>query len=104
MKSILIALLLPFNSAWASGVETFSVSFVGCFSNGNCFVGIGPSATTTECPSKQQLRLDITLPGSQAQYSAALTAFSMGKKIRVEVSDNCMDGFPTPNFLHVNNL
>ncbi len=97
--TIFFTLLLPV-SLYASGAQTFEVEFVGCFSDGRCYIGIEPSAVT-ECVNKSQIRLNIQNPGANAQYAAALTAYSASHKLRVHVQDNCINGYPTPDYLHV---
>ena len=105
MRGILLVIGALFVSkGFSAGNETFGVNLVGCYPDGTCFIGIEPSATLTTCGSKEQVRFDITLPGSQAQYSAALAAFSSNKKIRVQLTDQCKDGFPIPGWLHINNF
>ena len=101
-KSTLIISGLLFSSAiHAAGTESFDVDFVGCLPNGTCYIGIAPESSSTSCASKSQIRFDISLPGSKAQYSAALTAFAANKKIKVAVTDKCLDTYPQPDWLHV---
>lgn len=104
MKNVILILGILFASkSYSAGNETFTVDLVGCKPSGLCFAGIKPNAVSTSCPSKSQIRFDITLPGSQALYSTLLTAFVSGKKIRVALTDNCIDDFSVPDWLHVNN-
>ena len=100
---VLFVAILVSLKANSSGLESFHVTFVGCHPSGDCFIGINPKATQTECPSTGQIRLGITRPGADAVYAAAMTAFVAGKEIRAHLLDDCKDGFPTPNWLHVNN-
>ena len=104
MKTIVFILLfLKAIFTQAAGNETFTIDLVGCLSSGICFAGISPSATLTSCASKTQIRFNISQVGSQAQYSALLTAFTTGKKVRIALSDTCIDNFSSPDWLHVNN-
>ena len=100
---IISAMLLNVYSATAvSAPQTFTPTFVGCFPSGTCFIGVSPMAETT-CPNKGQIRFDITLPGSNAQYSTALSSYMAGKKLVINVTDTCLDNYPTPNYLHTAN-
>ena len=105
MKKItLFAILSMLTSvSHAGGAESFNVDFVGCFPDGKCFIGINPNATATTCTNKSQVRFQNSNAGAREQYAAAMTAFALNKKIRVHLKDICLDDFPTPDFIHVNN-
>jgi hypothetical protein len=100
--TVMMFLLTPLDSSYAAP-ETFTVKFVGCFPHGTCYIGISPSSGSTTCPNTAQIRFDITEPGSNAQYSAALVAFTTGKKIHGYITSNCVDGYPSPTYLHITN-
>ncbi len=90
-------------SAISAGSANFNVTSVGCLSRGTCYVNIQPATNLTTCSKKGQIRFDITLPGSKAQYSAALAALMSGKQINAYLTDTCINGFPTPDWLQVQN-
>ena len=85
----------------SAGSELLTPTAVGCHSNGLCYIVISPPATATTCPNKGQIRFDISLPGSNAQYTAALSAVMANKMINVSLTDACSSGYSTPNWLHV---
>ena len=88
-------------NVYSAGSEDFTPTYVGCFPSGTCYIGISPSATKTTCTKKFQIRFDIKHSGSKMQYSAALSALITGKKIHANLTDNCIDEFPVPDYLHV---
>ena len=102
LRIIVFTFLYTITADAFSTSQTFIPTFVGCFPNGVCYIGVTPNVDTT-CPNKGQIRLDITLPGSEAQYSAALTSFVSGKKLNINVTDTCLTDFATPNWLHITN-
>jgi hypothetical protein len=107
MKKILLACItIPlcgfFSHLHAAGAANYDLVAVGCMPHGTCYVQTAQSITNTTCALKNQIRFDITLPGSQAQYSAALAALMAGKTINAYVTDQCIDNFPVPNWLQVN--
>ena len=99
--TLMLFISVCFSKALFAGSENFSPRFVGCFPNGTCYIGIEPGSSTTICPNKAQIRFDVTKPGSDAQYSAALSALMANKLINVNITDVCIDGYPSPNWLHV---
>ena len=103
MKNLILIIftILYAQQVFSAGAESFSPSFVGCFPSGICFIGIEPPATLTTCPTKSQIRFDISLPGSTPQYSAALTALVSGKQINAALTDTCINGFPGTSYLYV---
>ena len=97
-----LALYAPLTALAAS--EKLNPIFAGCKSDGICYIGINPGATSTSCPNTRQIRFDITLAGSPSQYSAALAAVMSYKKISTSfIADTCIDGFPVPEWLHAHN-
>ena len=101
-KNILILVAIMFAPfAFSDGVEDLHPSFVGCNPNGACMIGVDPGSTTSTCPNNGQIRFDISLAGSQPQYMAALAALTNDKVIRVHLTDKCIDGFPTVDWLYV---
>ena len=84
-----------------AGSEQLTPTAVGCHPNGICYIIVSPPAVNTTCPQKTQIRFDISLPGSEAQYSAALSAVMSGKDVAVNLTDNCLSDFPVPDWLHV---
>ncbi|TVZ39016.1 hypothetical protein P886_3403 [Alteromonadaceae bacterium 2753L.S.0a.02] len=103
-KIVAIVLTLLSWSVFSSGNESFHVSFIGCRPTGICFIGVTPSATQSSCSNGAQLRFNISDPGGDAIYSAAMVAFTTGKQIRAEVTDTCLDSFPSVGMLNVNNF
>ena len=79
--------------------QIFTPTFVGCFPDGICFIGITPLAETA-CEKKGQVRFDISLPGSSAQYSTALASKMANKKLLINVTDVCSGGYPIPDYIH----
>ena len=102
--SIMLIAIFYSSIGLSAGAERFSLSFVGCFQHGICFIGISPPATASTCVNTNQIRFDITNPGSEAQYSAALAALMAEKTITAHLTDDCIDGFPVPLYLHAENL
>ena len=102
MGLLLSLLIICSTFAHGAGVANYKVVAVGCFPHGTCYIQIIPASTNTACPLKNQIRFDITLPGSNAQYSAALAAHTSGKTINVNLTDNCLDGYPIPDWLQIN--
>ena len=100
--TLIMGLLMPLKNSY-SAPETFTVKFVGCFPNGTCYIGISPYSGSTTCQNKGQIRFDITDPGSNAQYAAAMAAFATGKKIHGNITNNCLNGYPKPDYLHITN-
>ncbi|USH03691.1 hypothetical protein K6Q96_06775 [Grimontia kaedaensis] len=96
------SVILPSSLAYSAGAADYNVVAVGCFPQGTCYVQIEQEAKNTSCPLKNQIRFNISLPGSQAQYSAALSALLAGKTINVYLTDSCIDDFPIPDWLQVN--
>ena len=88
-------------TSFASGHVYVEPTFVGCFPGGTCFIGVSTPINVTPCEHKLQIRFDITLPGSDAQYSAALLAFSSKKRLRVHITNECLSGYPVPGWLYV---
>ncbi len=102
-KLISAIFIFGFSSvAYCSGHANYDVVAVGCMPSGTCYIQISPTATNTVCTLKDQIRFDITLPGSKPQYSAALSALMAGKQITANLTDVCIDDFPVPDWLQVN--
>jgi hypothetical protein len=101
LKIILIVILFSLPVSVFAAPEVLTPTFVGCHPSGICYIGVSPPATMTSCPNKGQVRFDISNPGSNPQYSAALSALMGGKNIQVNLTDDCLNGYPTPNWLHV---
>ncbi|MFT4928850.1 MAG: hypothetical protein ACI8WB_004970 [Phenylobacterium sp.] len=105
MKKLLVvlaAVFCPISYTYAGGPANYDVVAVGCMPQGTCYIQIAQPAEHTSCTLKNQIRFDITLPGSQAQYSAALSALMAGKQINANLTDTCIDNFPVPDWLQVN--
>lgn len=86
---------------FSAGSDFFNVEKVGCFNDGKCFIGITPESDETACPNNSQVRFSIENLGANPQYSAALTAFSTGQRVKISINDQCIDGYPSFDWLYV---
>ncbi len=90
-----------------AGNEVVTVTEVGCFETGECFIIVSPSlVSASSCvTNRSQVRFMSTQPGADAMYKAALGSFFAGKKLVVNPSPSaCISGFMRPLFVHTTNL
>ncbi|MBU2707435.1 hypothetical protein KCM76_15690 [Zooshikella marina] len=85
----------------SASIDVVTPIGVGCDSeDGTCFAILRESLAGSNCTHKKQLRLNPDSKGSKGQYSALLTAFMGGKRIRVK-TEACFQDHPTPDWLYI---
>ena len=96
------AIVIGFATSASAG-DVVTLTAVGCFESGECFIVPTAPLTGTTCSDKTQSRFLSTQPGAEFMYKTALSAFLAGKKLAIISSNNCQSNFPRPTYLYIIN-
>lgn len=98
---LLVVVLFSVN-AFAEGIEVLTPSGVGVTVDGGLgYVNLVTPETVSDCMKHSQIRWSLTTPGGESALGVAMTAKSLGKKLKVKLTNVCNADFPVPVYIEI---